>query len=164
MSKSPEEVTSNLHSVGKIDELLLALELQPGTFDYRATVLDWLNSAVETKPEPSYKQPRKADSVCAFEFAISPPDNYCLNCGWLVRAHRSAQKASAPAGDWVIVCGDSWYGDNGKFVRNEWEARGFPSCRDAQEFAKGMRCPWSVHERTQYKRPERKAENGTVKP
>lgn len=64
-----------------------------------------------------------------------------------------AQKASAPAGDWVIVCGDSWYGDNGKFVKSEWEARGFPSCADAQEFAKGMRCPWSVRERTQYKRP-----------
>lgn len=60
---------------------------------------------------------------------------------------RPTLKALEPR-DWVIVCGDSFYGINGAFVMLESNARGFQSCADAQDFAKGMRCPWSVRERS----------------
>jgi hypothetical protein len=50
--------------------------------------------------------------------------------------------------DWVICCGSSWYGKSGKFVTDEREAKGFPSAYEAQDFATGMRCAWSVRERS----------------
>jgi hypothetical protein len=67
-------------------------------------------------------------------------------------AVEAAEAAELPTPtDWVIVCGTSWYGTDGKFCANEWDARGFPTAQQAKDFAKGMRCLWSVRERIQAK-------------
>lgn len=66
---------------------------------------------------------------------------------WMPRPQPPPTQKASALRDWVIVCGNSWYGRNGKFVTDERDARGFPSCSDAQEHAKSMRCPWSVRRR-----------------
>lgn len=91
----------------------------------------------------------RAADILAHQYVFTPfHERY-----WQARGGHGACTVCCPekadeARDWVIVCGHSWLGRNGKFVTDERDARGFPSCADAQEHAKGMRCPWSVRERT----------------
>lgn len=69
---------------------------------------DLVGSPEEAEAERSIA---RADEPCNFEFRISPPENRCLNCGWLVCNHQhSPEKASgctdcleAPGVDGKIV-------------------------------------------------------------
>jgi len=60
---------------------------------------------------------------------------------------QAAPAEELPRLEWVIVSGSRWYGRDGKLVDKEEDARGFPSSAEAAEYAKGMRCPWTVTER-----------------
>lgn len=86
--------------------------------------------------------------ACRFNRLYEPPaQETSINLDEELRKRDRALKATP---EWVIACGDSWLGKNGKFVKNEREARGFQSYLTAQEYARGMRCPWSVRERKQF--------------
>lgn len=44
--------------------------------------------------EPVTMRAKRAAFPCQFEFKISHPERYCLNCGWMVRDHRRAKNGN----------------------------------------------------------------------
>jgi len=91
-SSLPKERSDRLRKIAGVIESRPVLGHWPSMM--AAPDAEFLRSVAAESQEtgaPREQSIPHADGPCDFQFEISPPNNRCLNCGWMVANHRSSE-------------------------------------------------------------------------